>query len=109
MLLIARYSRIGFVDPALNCGNGRRASFSQKKKSSTLKITNRDPFLQQVQTTYNSNSYVFLVTAKQRFHDETGTGALGTASTGVKARVSYAASFKDGTDRLIRWWMSGVR
>ena len=41
-----------------------------------------------------------LVTAKQRFHDETGTGALGTASTGVKARVSYAASYFDGADRL---------
>ena len=98
--MIARYSRIGFVDPALNRGNGRRASFTQKKKSSTLRITNRDPFLQQVETTYDSNSHVILVTAKQRFHDETGTGALGTASTGVKARVSYAASYFDGADRL---------
>jgi hypothetical protein len=100
MLLIASYSRIGFVDPALNRGNGRRASFTQKKKSSTLKITNRDAVLHQVETTYNSNSHVILVTAKQRFHDETGTGALGTASTGVKARVTYAASYFDGADRL---------
>jgi hypothetical protein len=65
MLLIASYSRIGFVDPALNRGNGRRASFTQKKKSSTLKITNRDAVLHQVETTYNSNSHVILVTAKQ--------------------------------------------
>ena len=100
MLLIARYSRIGFVDPALNWGNGQRAFFTQKKKSPALKITNRDPGLQQVQTTYDSNSHVILVTAKQRFHDETGTGVLGTASTGVKARVSYAASYFDGADRL---------
>ena len=104
MLLIVRYSRIGFVVPALNWGNGRRASFSQKNKSSALKITNRDPVLQQIETTYNSNSHsnfhVILVTAKQRFHDETGTGALGTASTGVKARVSYVASYYDGADRL---------
>ena len=59
-----------------------------------------DAVLQQVETTYDSNSHVVLVTAKQRFHDETGTGALGTASTGVKARVSYAASYFDGADRL---------
>jgi len=59
-----------------------------------------DAVLQQVETTYDSNSHVILVTAKQRFHDETGTGALGTASTGVKARVSYAASYYDGADRL---------
>jgi hypothetical protein len=53
-----------------------------------------------VETTYDSNSNASLVTAKQRFHDETGTGALGTASNGVKARVSYAASYFDGADRL---------
>ena len=100
MNLIVRYSSDGLVDPALNRGNGRRASFTQKKKSSTLKITNRDLVLQQIETTYDSNSYVVLVTAKQRFHDETGTGVLGTASTGVKARVSYAASYFDGADRL---------
>ena len=90
----------GDGDPLRDGGNGQIASFSQKKKSSTLKITNRDPGLQQVQTTYDSNSHIILVTAKQRFHDETGTGALGTASTGVKARVSYAASYFDGADRL---------
>ena len=59
-----------------------------------------DAVLQQVETTYDSNSHAILVTAKQRFHDETGTGALGTATTGVKARVSYAASYYDGADRL---------
>ena len=104
MLLIARYSRIGFVDPALNWGNGQRAFFTQKKKSPALKKPNRDPVLQQIETTSHGNSlrnsHVILVTAKQRFHDETGTGALGTASTGVKARVSYAASYFDGADRL---------
>ena len=60
--------------------------------------------MQQIETTYNSNSHsnfhVILVTAKQRFHDETGTGALGTASTGVRGRVSYVASYYDGADRL---------
>ena len=104
MNLIVRYSSDGLVDPALNRGNGRRASFTQKKKSPALKKPNRDPVLQQIETTFHGNSlrnsHVILVTAKQRFHDETGTGVLGTASTGVKARVSYAASYFDGADRL---------
>ena len=41
-----------------------------------------------------------LTTSRERFHDETGTGALGTPTTGVKARVSYAASYFDKADRL---------
>ena len=100
MNLIVRYSSDGLVGPALNRGNGRSASFTQKKKLPALKKPNRYPVLQQIETTYDSNSHVILVTAKQRFHDETGTGAFGTASTGVKARVSYAASYFDGADRL---------
>ena len=104
MNLIVRYSSDGLVGPALNRGNGRSASFTQKKKLGALKKPNRYPVLQQIETTYDSNSHsnsqVILVTAKQRFHDETGTGAFGTASTGVKARVSYAASYFDGADRL---------
>jgi hypothetical protein len=90
----------GDGDPLRDGGNGRKSLLTQKKKSSTLKITNRDSVLQQVESTYDSNSNASLVTAKQRFHDETGTGALGTASNGVKARVSYAASYFDGADRL---------
>jgi len=74
MNLIVRYSSDGLVDPALNRGNGRRASFTQKKKSPALKKPNRDPVLQQIETTYSGNSlrnsHVILVTAKQRFHDE---------------------------------------
>ncbi len=104
MHLIASHSSDGLVGPILNRGNGRRASFTQKKKSPALKKPNRDAVLQQIETTFHGNSlrnsHVILVTAKQRFHDETGTGAFGTASTGVKARVSYAASYFDGADRL---------
>ena len=60
-----------------------------------------DNVLQQSETTYDSNSNGILVTAKQHFHDDTGTGELGTASTGNKARVSYLASYFDGADRLV--------
>ncbi len=60
-----------------------------------------DIVLQQSENSYDSNSNVILVTAKQHFHDDTGTGELGTASTGNKARVSYQASYFDGADRLV--------
>ncbi len=60
-----------------------------------------DNVLQQTEFTYDSNSNVILTTAKEHFHDDTGTGELGTASTGNKARVSYQAAYYDGADRLV--------
>jgi RHS repeat-associated protein len=38
---------------------------------------------------------------KQRFDDATGTGELGTPTSGVHARVSYSASYLDAANRLI--------
>ena len=54
-----------------------------------------DKVLEQVENQYDANSNVILVIAKQRFHDETGTGELGDASTAPKARVSYVAYYYD--------------
>lgn len=59
-----------------------------------------DAVLEQVEWTHDGVGNVLVETVRQRFHDETGTGALGTPTTGVKARVSYAASFYDLADRL---------
>ena len=59
-----------------------------------------DAVLSQDEWTYDADGNVTLVVRKERFHDETGTGALGTPSTGVKARVSYQASYYDKADRL---------
>jgi hypothetical protein len=58
-----------------------------------------DAVLEQFEPTYDANNNVILVTARQRFHDETGTGALGNPSTAPKARVSYAAMYYDLADR----------
>lgn len=55
--------------------------------------------LEQASYEYDANGNVVLTTAKQRFHDETGTGDLGTATTGNKARVSYVAGYFDTLDR----------
>src|SRR4051812_44100699 len=51
--------------------------------------------------TYDRDSNPILLTTKDRFHDEAGTGALGDAATGPKARVSYAARYYDAADRLV--------
>jgi YD repeat-containing protein len=59
-----------------------------------------DTVLEQSQTVYDADSNVIETIARQRFHNATGTGALGTPTTGVGARVYYAASYYDNADRL---------
>jgi len=58
-----------------------------------------DTVLEQVEYQYDANSNLLLTTTRQRFHDESNTGALGTASSGTLARVSYVANFYDALDR----------
>ncbi len=60
-----------------------------------------DNVLEQVEFAYDTGSHVILTTTKQHFHDDTGTGELGTASSGNKARVSYQAAYYDSADRLV--------
>jgi RHS repeat-associated protein len=59
-----------------------------------------DNVLSQDEITYDSNGNAIFSVNRERFHDETGTGALGTPSTGNKARVSYGANYFDKADRL---------
>jgi len=68
---------------------GRSNSFSVKS----------DNVLQQVETAHDNDGNALLVTTRQRFHDETSTGALGTPTTGPKARVSYLAYYYDAALR----------
>src|SRR5262249_4362268 len=49
---------------------------------------------------YDADSNAILVTTKDRFHDETGTGELGNPTTAPKARVSYEAMYYDKANRL---------
>jgi RHS repeat-associated protein len=56
--------------------------------------------LEQTETTYDADGNAILVTSRQRFHDETATGALGNPTTTPKARVSYAAAYYDAANRL---------
>jgi RHS repeat-associated protein len=57
--------------------------------------------LSQSETQYDADGNPILMVDRERFHDETGTGALGDPNTTPKARVSYTASYYDAANRLI--------
>jgi RHS repeat-associated protein len=54
-----------------------------------------DNVLTETITTYDSDGNPIVVTAKQRFHNETATGELGDPNTTPKARDSYMAYYYD--------------
>jgi RHS repeat-associated protein len=58
--------------------------------------------LEQTEYGYDAASNVILTVNRQRFHDAATTllGGLGTPTTGIPARVSYAANYYDAADRL---------
>src|SRR5262249_8757754 len=58
-----------------------------------------DNVLQQVEYGYDADGNVILTTTRERFHDETATGALGNPTTSPKARVSYVADYYDAANR----------
>jgi RHS repeat-associated protein len=59
-----------------------------------------DNVLEQTDSQYDKDGNPVLVTTRQRFHNETITGALGNASTAPKARVSYVAYYYDAVNRV---------
>jgi RHS repeat-associated protein len=58
-----------------------------------------DAVLEQTEETYDADGNTILTTTRERFHDETTTGALGNPTSAPKARVSYQASYFDKADR----------
>src|SRR5207247_2487013 len=54
----------------------------------------------QTENTFDADGNITETILRRRFHDETGTGALGTPTTGVKARVSYEGFYRDKANRL---------
>lgn len=59
-----------------------------------------DNVYEQTDFGYNRSGYVNQTTNRQRFHSATGTGALGTSTSGVLARVSYTTAYYDAANRL---------
>ncbi len=58
-----------------------------------------DNVLSQVETTYDADGGSIETVDRERFHNETTTGALGNPTTAPKARVSYAAAYYDLAER----------
>jgi RHS repeat-associated protein len=63
-------------------------------------VTN-DTVLEQEQTIYDGDSNAIETIDSQRFDNASGTGALGSPTSGIGARVYYAAAYYDNADRLI--------
>jgi RHS repeat-associated protein len=61
-----------------------------------------DTVVEQVETTYDAASNTIQVTTRQRYHNATGAGPLGTPSSAQpKARVTYAANWPDALGRVL--------
>ena len=56
--------------------------------------------LSETDTQFDNDGNPILVTDKERFDNETATGALGNPTTGPKARDSYTADYYDAAGRL---------
>lgn len=59
-----------------------------------------DIVLSQQEMQYDADGNTILTVDRERFHDETATGALGDVTTGPLARVYYAAYYYDAANRL---------
>jgi hypothetical protein len=60
-----------------------------------------DTVLEQEQTIYDGDGNTIETIDSQRFDNATGTGPLGTPTSGIGARVYYTANYYDNADRLI--------
>ena len=59
-----------------------------------------DNVLSQIETQYDADGNAILSIDRERFDNETATGALGNATTTPKARVSYVATYYDAANRV---------
>jgi RHS repeat-associated protein len=60
-----------------------------------------DTILEQVETSYDAASNVIQVSIRQRYHNATGVGPLGSPSSAQPlARVTYTANWQDGLGRV---------
>jgi RHS repeat-associated protein len=91
-----RYDGVGRPTTSFVLGNVPAASWATATSLAASVI------LEQTEYAYDAASNVILTTNRQRFHDAstTAVGALGTPTSGIPARVSYAASYYDAADRL---------
>jgi len=92
----SRYDGAGRLTGSFTLGNAPSATWASATSLAASLI------LEQIEYTYDAASNVILTTDRERFHDASTTafGGLGTPTTGIIARVSYAASYFDAANRL---------
>jgi RHS repeat-associated protein len=92
----SRYDGAGRLTTSLTLGNVPAATWASATSLTASLV------LEQTDYTYDAASNVILTTNRQRFHDASTSalGVLGTPTSGIPARVSYAASYYDSADRL---------
>jgi RHS repeat-associated protein len=92
----SRYDGAGRLTTSFTLGNVPAATWATATSLTASLV------LEQTEYTYDAASNVILTTNRERFHDASTSafGSLGTPTSGIPARVSYAASYYDAADRL---------
>jgi YD repeat-containing protein len=92
----SRYDGVGRLTTSFTLGNVPAANWA------TATALTASLILEQTEYTYDAASNVVLTNNRQRFHDVATTllGSLGTPTSGIPARVSFATSYYDSADRL---------
>jgi RHS repeat-associated protein len=92
----SRYDGAGRLTTSFTLGNLPSATWANATSLTASLV------LEQTEYTYDAASNVILTTNRQRFHDASSSllGSLGTPTSGIPARVSFAASYYDAADRV---------
>jgi RHS repeat-associated protein len=92
----SRYDGAGRLTTSFTLGNVPAATWANATSLTASLV------LEQTEYTYDAASNVILTVNRQRFHDASTSafGSLGTPTSGIPARVSFAASYYDAADRL---------
>src|SRR6266849_3086305 len=59
-----------------------------------------DTVLEETDRQFDAEGNAVLTTTRERDHDANGSGALGTPTSGVPARVYHTGAYYDNADRL---------
>jgi RHS repeat-associated protein len=92
----SHYDGAGRLTASFTLGNVPAATWANATSLAASLI------LEQTDYAYDAASNVILTTNRQRFHDAATSafGPLGTPTTGIPSRVSYAANYYDAANRL---------
>ena len=101
----AGWETASYVTDGGQLNNASNVSIGSSNAYSSATSVSGDIVLTQAQNSYDNDGNVIETISKDRLSTDgtsnSSTGALGTSTTGVNARVSYSASYYDAADRDI--------